>query len=77
MGHPAPDETTIPNFRRLLETHDLCGKILDVFNHRLASKAIRISTGAIVDSTIIPRPVRPFARLMISDVQLLCNSHRA
>jgi IS5 family transposase len=27
---PAPDETTILNFRHLLEAHDLCGKVLDV-----------------------------------------------
>jgi IS5 family transposase len=26
---PAPDETTILNFRHLLEAHDLCGQILD------------------------------------------------
>ena len=50
----APDETTILNFRHLLEAHDLCGKILDTVNLYLASKGIRISTGTIVDATIIP-----------------------
>jgi len=25
----APDETTLLNFRHLLEAHDLCGQILD------------------------------------------------
>jgi IS5 family transposase len=52
----APDETTIPRFRRLLEQHQLCGKILDTVNHYLASKGLRISTGTIVDATIIAAP---------------------
>ena len=52
----APDETTILNFRHLLEAHDLCGKILDVVNLYLDTKGIRISTGTIVDATIIPAP---------------------
>src|SRR5487761_951559 len=42
----APDETTILRFRRLLEQHELCGRILDTVNHCLASKGLRISTGA-------------------------------
>jgi transposase, IS5 family len=52
----APDETTILNFRHLLEAHDLCGKILEVVNLYLDRKGIRISTGTIVDATIIPAP---------------------
>ena len=52
----APDETTILRFRRLLEQHELCGKILDTVNHYLASKGLRISTGTIVDATIIAAP---------------------
>jgi transposase, IS5 family len=46
----APDETTILRFRRLLETHELCGQILDTVNLYLASKRLRISTGTIVDA---------------------------
>ncbi len=49
----APDETTILRFRRLLEEHELCGRILDTVNLYLASKGLRISTGTIVDATII------------------------
>jgi IS5 family transposase len=57
LGRAAvPDETTILNFRHLLETHDLCGKILDVVNLYLDSKGIRIATGTIVDATIIAAP---------------------
>lgn len=52
----APDETTILRFRRLLETHELCGGILDTVNHYLASRGLRISTGTIVDATIIAAP---------------------
>lgn len=57
LGRAAvPDETTILNFRHLLDQHDLCGKILDVVNWYLDSKGIRISTGTIVDATIISAP---------------------
>jgi IS5 family transposase len=52
----APDKTTILNFRHLLEQHDLCGKMLDVVNLYLDRKGIRISTGTIVDATIIAAP---------------------
>src|SRR6201997_3253770 len=40
----------------LLEEHELCGKILDTLNLYLESKGIRISTGTIVDATIIAAP---------------------
>lgn len=52
----APDETTILRFRRMLETHELCGQILDTVNQYLASKGLRIATGTIVDATIIAAP---------------------
>jgi len=52
----APDESTILNFRHLLEQHALCGKILDTVNLYLASMGIRIGTGTIVDATIINAP---------------------
>src|SRR5208282_6213712 len=52
----APDETTILNFRHLLERHELCGEMLDTVNLYLDSKSIRISTGTIVDATLINAP---------------------
>ena len=52
----APDETTILRFRHLLELHDLCGEMLMTVNQYLDSKGIRISTGTIVDATIISAP---------------------
>ena len=57
LGHaPAPDETTILNFRHLLEERDLCGQMLNAVNFYLASRGIRISTGTIVDATLINAP---------------------
>jgi len=53
---PVPDETTILHFRHLLEEHALCGQMLDAVNIYLGSKGIRITTGTIVDATIIHAP---------------------
>ena len=53
---PAPDETTILRFRHLLEQHDLGGAMLDTVNHYLDAQGIRITTGTIVDATIIDAP---------------------
>jgi len=52
----APDETTILNFRHLLERHDLCGAMLEAVNRYLEDRGIRIGTGTIVDATIIHAP---------------------
>jgi IS5 family transposase len=57
----APDETTILRFRHLLELHELCGEMLMTVNQYLDSKGIRISTGTIVDATIINAPSSPYA----------------
>lgn len=52
----APDETTILNFRHLLEAHDLGGAMLEAVNRHLEGRGLRISTGTIVDATIIHAP---------------------
>ena len=52
----APDETTILRFRHLLEQHELGGKILATVNLYLDRQGIRITTGTIVDATIIHAP---------------------
>jgi IS5 family transposase len=52
----APDETTICRFRHLLEEHELGGAMLDTVNLHLAAKGIRITTGTIVDATILHAP---------------------
>jgi transposase, IS5 family len=53
---PAPDETTILQFRHLLERHQLSGQMLDTVNGYLESRGIRIGTGTIVDATIVHAP---------------------
>ena len=51
-----PDETTILNFRRLLETHDLAPAILATVNAHLSDKGLLLRQGTIVDATIIHAP---------------------
>jgi IS5 family transposase len=51
-----PDETTILNFRRLLETHELGGKMLEAVNSHLQRKGLSLRSGTIVDATIIHAP---------------------
>ena len=53
---PAPDESTILQFRHLLEKHDLGGAMLQAVNEYLESRDIRITTGTIVDATILHAP---------------------
>jgi transposase, IS5 family len=53
---PVPDETTVCKFRHLLEEHQLGGKILQAVNLYLEGKGVRITTGTIVDATIIHAP---------------------
>jgi IS5 family transposase len=53
---PVPDETTILNFRRLLEQNLLCARIIQEVNTYLDDRGIRISTGTIMDATIIAAP---------------------
>ncbi len=51
-----PDETTILNFRRLLETHGLAGRMLEAVNAHLARKGQSLRSGTIVDATLIAAP---------------------
>jgi IS5 family transposase len=53
---PVPDETTACKFRHLLEEHQLGGEMLETVNVHLQEKGVRISTGTIVDATIIHAP---------------------
>lgn len=53
---PVPDETTVCKFRHLLEEHQLGGEILETVNLYLQQRGVRISTGTIVDATIIHAP---------------------
>lgn len=51
-----PDETTILNFRRLLEKNHLAGGILEVINGYLGDRGLMLRQGTIVDATIIHAP---------------------
>src|ERR1700719_4792686 len=53
---PAPDETTVCKFRHLLEEHRLGEKILGAVNLHLQARGVRITTGTIVDATILHAP---------------------
>ncbi len=53
---PAPAETTVCKFRHLLEEHQLGGEMLETVNLHLEKKGVRITTGTMVDATIIHAP---------------------
>src|SRR6185369_13465410 len=55
-GEPVPDETTVCKFRHLLEEHHLGEEIVGTVNLHLQAKGVRITTGTIVDATIIHAP---------------------
>jgi IS5 family transposase len=51
-----PDETTILNFRHLLEKHRLTEKLFVEVNTHLADQGITLRSGTLVDATIIDAP---------------------
>ncbi|WP_312289542.1 IS5 family transposase [Stutzerimonas nitrititolerans] len=51
-----PDETTILNFQRLLEKHELAVGILAVINGYLGDRGLSLRQGTIVDATLINAP---------------------
>ena len=53
---PVPDETTVCKFRHLLEKHQLGEQILGTVNLHLQARGVRITTGTIVDATILHAP---------------------
>lgn len=53
---PAPDETTICKFRHLLEAHNLGDRLFGLINEYLQENGLKVSTGTIVDATIIDAP---------------------
>ena len=56
LGEAIPDETTILNFRHLLEANELAEDILRAVNAHLARKGLLLKRGSIVDATIIAAP---------------------
>ncbi len=53
LSGPIPDETTILNFRHLLERHGLGRGLFEEINAHLAGRGYRVRRGTIVDATII------------------------
>jgi transposase, IS5 family len=53
---PVPDETTILNFRHLLEAHALGRSVFEEVHRHLERQGIKIAKGTIVDATIINAP---------------------
>jgi len=53
---PVPDETSILNFRHLLERHGLGKALFERVNDYLASCGLKVAGGTIVDATIIAAP---------------------
>jgi len=51
-----PDETTILNFRRLIEKHELSLKLFEEINSYLVDKGIKVSQGSMIDATIVQAP---------------------
>lgn len=51
-----PDETTILNFRHLLEEYELAPEILSRVNAYLSRRGLLLKRGSIVDATIIAAP---------------------
>jgi IS5 family transposase len=52
----APDESTLCRFRHLLETHHLGRKLFEQVHRHLEAQGLKVSTGTIVDATIISAP---------------------
>src|SRR5438876_8461534 len=53
---PVPDETTVCRFRHLLEARDLGRRLFEEVHRHLEAKGLKVSTGTIVDATIIAAP---------------------
>ena len=51
-----PDETTILNFRHLLERHDLGSVLFEEINRHLASLGYRLKKDTIIDTSLIDAP---------------------
>ena len=51
-----PDETTILNFRHLLEEHQIAEQIFENVNQSLTEKGVMLKEGTILDATIINAP---------------------
>ena len=51
-----PDETTILNFRRLIEKHELSVALFNDINAYLVDRGIKVSKGSMIDASIVHAP---------------------
>ena len=65
-----PDETTILNFRHLLEKHNLTKHIFEKIKKYLTEKGLLLREGTIVDATIISAPSSTKNREKIRDPEM-------
>jgi transposase, IS5 family len=56
LNQRVPDETTVLNFRRLLESHQLSERVFAKVNEGLAAQGLLVKTGTVVDATILSAP---------------------
>jgi IS5 family transposase len=55
-SEPAPDQTTVCKFRHLLERNNLGTRLFQEVGRYLQSRGMKVSSGTIVDATIINAP---------------------
>ena len=70
LSGPLPDETTILNFRHLLDTHDLGEGLFEEINGHLESRGLRLQEGTIVDASIIEAPSSTKNRAGVRDPEM-------
>ena len=70
LSGPLPDETTILNFRHLLDTHDLGKSLFEEINVHLESRGLRLQEGTIVDASIIEAPSSTKNRAGVRDPEM-------
>lgn len=69
-GDSGPDETTILNFRHLLEEHHLQERFFALINEHLREQGLQLKRGTIVDATLIAAPSSTKNRLKQRDPEM-------
>ena len=72
---PIPDETTILNFRHLLEAHELTKTVFEAVAEYLEARGALLRGGTIVDATLSRLAVHPVSRPQDTSVRLTTPGH--
>ena len=70
LSGPIPDETTILNFRHLLEKHNLGTKLFEAINRHLADHDLMLREGTIVDASIVSAPTSTKNKKKVRDPEM-------